>query len=223
METFPAFFPLAGKRVVIAGDGEPAEAKARLFAGSPAILTRLRGETAFDSASYLGAQLVFVASFDRAFADRAAAAARSCGAPLNVVDRPELSDFHTPAIVDRGAVVAAIGTTGAAPVLASLLRAELEARIAPGLAPLVKLLAQRRGAIREAFPDLGRRRAFFRAVLSGGVGEAAARDAGHASTLLDQAIADAAPPSGRVSFILTPDHEDLISVRAVRALSPPMW
>ena len=31
METFPAFFPLKGARVVIAGEGPPAEAKARLF------------------------------------------------------------------------------------------------------------------------------------------------------------------------------------------------
>ena len=34
MDSFPAFFPLRGKRVVIAGDGEPAEAKARLLAGA---------------------------------------------------------------------------------------------------------------------------------------------------------------------------------------------
>ncbi len=219
VETFPAFFPLAGKRVVIAGTGEPAEAKARLFAGSPAALVRLEGEAAFDPAAYAGADLVFVASFDRVFADRAAGAARACGAPLNVVDRPELSDFHTPAIVDRGAVVAAIGTTGVAPVLASLLRSELEARLSPGLAPLSELLGERRAAIRAAFPDLALRRAFFRSVLSTGMTEAAQRSRSEAAARLDAAIGHGAPPGGRVSFVLAPGDADLISVRAVRALA----
>src|SRR5271165_6039883 len=99
MESFPAFFPLRGLRVIIAGDGEGAEAKARLLAGSPAELVRLTGQAALDPAAYAGAGLIFVASYDRAYASAAAAAARQAGAPLNVVDRPELSDFHTPAIV----------------------------------------------------------------------------------------------------------------------------
>ncbi|HWW24364.1 MAG TPA: siroheme synthase, partial [Caulobacter sp.] len=36
MDSFPAYFPLAGRRVVIAGSGEAADNKARLFDGSPA-------------------------------------------------------------------------------------------------------------------------------------------------------------------------------------------
>src|SRR5476649_1791948 len=129
METFPAYYPLKGKRVVIAGEGEPAEAKARLFEGSPAQVLRLTGAAALDPSAYSGANLIFVASFDAAFCEGAARAARAAGVPLNVVDHPELSDFHTPAIVDRGQVVAAVGTAGASPLLASLLRAEVEMRI----------------------------------------------------------------------------------------------
>ena len=34
MHAFPAFFPLAGRTVVVAGEGEAADAKARLFEGS---------------------------------------------------------------------------------------------------------------------------------------------------------------------------------------------
>ena len=71
MDTFPAFFPLAGRRVVIAGEGEPAIAKARLFEGSPAEVVRVGPDAAFDPAAYLGADLVFVASFDRDFQERA--------------------------------------------------------------------------------------------------------------------------------------------------------
>ena len=36
MDAFPAFFPLAGRKIVIAGEGDAADAKARLFDGSPA-------------------------------------------------------------------------------------------------------------------------------------------------------------------------------------------
>ena len=54
MDTFPAFFPLAGRRVVIAGEGEAAEVKARLFEGSPAEVIRLAGEEAFDPQRYAG-------------------------------------------------------------------------------------------------------------------------------------------------------------------------
>ncbi len=50
MNAFPASFPLAGKRVVIAGSGEAAEAKARLFDGSPAQVVRIEGAAAQESA-----------------------------------------------------------------------------------------------------------------------------------------------------------------------------
>ena len=46
MEAFPAFFPLNGARVVIAGDGEGADAKARLLASSPAKVERITGAAA---------------------------------------------------------------------------------------------------------------------------------------------------------------------------------
>ncbi len=220
METFPAFFPLKGKRVVIAGDGEPAAAKMRLLEGAPAEIVRLEGDAALDPAAYHGAALVFVASYDEAFARAAAIAARASGAPLNVVDRPELSDFHTPAIVDRGAVVAAIGTSGAAPLMASLLRAEVETRVSPGLGPLAALLGERREVLRAAFPDLALRRAFLRAILAGPVADAAvAGDVALAGRQLDEAIAGGWSSVGRVTFIQTPAEDDLITMRAVRALN----
>jgi len=220
MDAFPAFYPLKGRRVVIAGEGEAAEAKARLFEGSPAEVVRLGREAALDPSAYAGAGLVFVASYDGQFAKAAAAAARSCGAPLNVVDRPELSDFHTPAIVDRGAVVAAIGTAGSAPMLASLLRSEIETRVPAGAGRIAALLGERREALRAAFPDLAQRRAFLRAVLAGPAGRAAADgDTALAAERLDAALAGGATALGSVSFIVSPEAPDLVSLRSVRALN----
>lgn len=220
MQTFPAFFPLAGRRIVVAGEGEAADAKARLFDGSPAELVRLRGEPALDVASYVGAALAFVADANEAFVQAAAAAARSAHVPVNVVDHPALCDFQTPAIVDRDQVVAAVGTAGAAPVMASLLRAEIEARISPAVGALARLLAERREAIRAAFPDLAARRALFRRILAGPAPRAAeAGDMAGAARAIERALEDNGVSPGRIVFILAPAEPDQLSLRAVRALN----
>lgn len=220
MEAFPAFFPLAGRRVVIAGEGEGADAKARLLAGAPATVARLGGEAALTPAAYRGATLAFVAHADTGFCEAAAAAARAAGVPVNVVDHPEWSDFHTPAIIDRGQVVAAIGTAGSAPIMAALLRAELEARIPPGLGRLAGLFGQLRAETRAAFPDLAQRRVFLRGMLSGAVAEAAdAGDLAGAERLMRAALASGVAPSGRVWLITAPPARDLFSLRAARVLA----
>jgi precorrin-2 dehydrogenase/sirohydrochlorin ferrochelatase len=173
MDSFPAFFPLRDAKVVIAGEGEMANAKARLFAGSPATLARVVGEAAAQPSSYAGARLVFVASEDPAFRRAAAAAARAAGVPVNVVDDPALCDFHTPAVIDRGAVVVAVGTAGAAPLLAAVLRDRLAAYVPPGVERFAALLGKRREAIRAAWPDIAARRAFLLDLLEGPGGQAA--------------------------------------------------
>ena len=55
MDVFPAFFPLKGAVVVIVGDGEGAEAKARLFEGSPAEVRRFSGNATLKPETYEGA------------------------------------------------------------------------------------------------------------------------------------------------------------------------
>ena len=166
MNAFPAFFPLAERVVALTGHGPAAEAKARLFDASPAVLRRISGLEADQPAAYEGAVLAFIA-LQGAAAERAAAAARTAGVPVNVVDRPDLCDFTTPAIVNRGAVVGAIGTSGAAPVLATLLRSELEALWPSDLGRRAELAAQAQGEIRSRLPDLTARRAFLRNLLVG--------------------------------------------------------
>jgi precorrin-2 dehydrogenase/sirohydrochlorin ferrochelatase len=220
MEAFPAFFPLTGRRIVIAGEGEGAEAKARLLASSPATVERIQGEAATHAEAYAGAHLAFVASADAAFCAAAAKAARAGGAVVNVVDHPELCDFHTPAIIDRGQVIAAIGTGGAAPMLAALLRADLEAKIPAALGPLAALLGRHRDEIRAAFPDLAQRRAFLRSVLDGAVARAAETgDLTASDQALLTAIAVGVSPRGCVWLIAAPAARDLLTLRAAKALA----
>jgi precorrin-2 dehydrogenase/sirohydrochlorin ferrochelatase len=220
MEAFPAFFPLKGARVAVAGDGEGAEAKARLLANSPAQLMRLTGPAAMAPDSYAGVKLAFVAGADPAFRAAAAQAARTAGAVVNVVDDPDQSDFHTPAVIDRGSVVAAIGTAGAAPMLAALLRAELEAKISPSLGALAALLGERREMIRAAFPDISDRRAFLRGVLEGPpAAAAAAGDLAAADERLQAAIRAGVQSAGKIWLVDAPPSRDLLSLRAARALA----
>lgn len=220
MEAFPAFFPLAGRTVVIAGAGEPAEAKARLFEGSPAKIVRLEGEAALDAAGYACAALAFVASADDVFAAKAAAAARAAHVPVNVVDRPQLCDFTTPAVIDRGEVVAAIGTGGAAPMLATLLRQDIEARVPEGAGRVAALFRRTQDEVRAALPDIGRRRVFLRAALTGPAAEAAmAGDMARAEALLRAALAADQPLAGAVQYVDGRGPADLLTLRAARALA----
>jgi precorrin-2 dehydrogenase/sirohydrochlorin ferrochelatase len=222
MNAFPAFFPLTGRTVVVVGDGEAAEVKARLFEGSPARVVRLDAAAALDPASYAGAALAFVAGGDEAFLAGASAAARAAGVPVNVVDHPALCDFTTPAVIDRGEVVAAVGTDGASPLLAALLRNDIEARVPPGAGRLAALLRALQDEVRAALPDLAARRGFLRSVLTGPVAEAAlAGETDKAQGLLRAALAAraAAGPAGRICVIAHAAAADLISLRAARRLA----
>ncbi|MFL5297831.1 MAG: NAD(P)-dependent oxidoreductase [Phenylobacterium sp.] len=220
MHAFPAFYPLAGRTVVVAGSGEAADAKVRLFEGSPATLKRLKGEAALDPAAYAGAALAFVASADQAFAEAAVAAARAAHVPVNAVDRPALSDFTTPAVIDRGEVVAAIGTGGASPMLATLLRHDIEARVPEGAGRVAALFAGLQAEVRQALPEPHRRRAFLRAALTGPAAEAAmAGDLPRATALLREALARGEPGAGLVQFIDARGPAETLTLKAARALS----
>ena len=220
MNSFPAYFPLAGKRVLIVGEGEAAEAKARLFAGSPATVERLSSAAGADARAYIGAVLAFVCTPDDLAAEAAARAARAAGVPVNVVDRPQLCDFVTPAVIDRGEVVAAIGTGGAAPILASLLRGDIEARLPEGVGRVAGLLGRMQGEVRAAFPELAQRRAFLRSVLGGPAAEAAlAGDDAKAEGLLREAIGGGLKASGAVRLIDGAGPANLITLRDARALA----
>jgi precorrin-2 dehydrogenase/sirohydrochlorin ferrochelatase len=220
VDAFPAFFPLAGRTVVIAGEGEAAEAKLRLFQGSPAELRRITGAEMVRPESYAGAALAFVATRDEGLAREAAAAARAAHVPVNVVDRAELCDFTTPAVIDRGEVVAAIGTGGASPMLATLLRHDIEARVPEGAGRVAALLRRLQDEVREALPDLGRRRAFLRSLLAGPAAEAAALgEIDRAVALARQALAEDQPLAGAVQYVDARGPAEMLTLKAARALA----
>jgi precorrin-2 dehydrogenase / sirohydrochlorin ferrochelatase len=220
MDAFPAFFALSGRKVVVAGNGDPAEAKARLFTASPAQLVRLDQDQALEPDAFAGALLAFIAG-DETFCMEAAKAARDAGALVNVVDRPAMSDFNTPAVIDRGEVVVAIGTAGAAPMMAALLRSELETRIPQGAGRVAALFKKLQDEVRAAYPDLTARRAFLRQAFASPAAEAAATgDMAMAERLLREALTAPGPgPTGRVRFLRGDIAAERLSLKAARALA----
>jgi uroporphyrin-III C-methyltransferase/precorrin-2 dehydrogenase/sirohydrochlorin ferrochelatase len=239
---FPIFLDLAGARVIVVGGGEAAFAKIRLLQRSRAILTvvdpmplaeiavlaedgrlELR-RRCFVTNDLDGARLCYVALDDVAEAAEVVAEARRRGVLVNAVDRPALCDFTTPAIVERGSIVIAISTGGAAPALARALRARVEAAVPPAYSALAAFCRRWRGRVRQELGDRERRRHFWDAVVAGS--EAAAVLDGNSveaealiADRLGRAQSGDTAPSGRASFIDvgTGDPEQL-TLKALRAV-----
>jgi precorrin-2 dehydrogenase/sirohydrochlorin ferrochelatase len=183
-------------------------------------VVRIDGAAALKPKSYAGAALVFVASDDDAFAEAAVGAARAAHVPVNAVDRPALCDFVTPAVIDRGGVVAAIGTGGASPMLATLLRSDIEARVPEGAGRVAALFAGLQAEVRAALPEPHRRRAFLRAQLNGPAAHAAmAGDLAGATALLREALAADEPGAGLVQFVDARGPAERLTLRAARVLA----
>ena len=174
MQHFPIFLTTQARRVVLSGGADAAEAKLRLLLKTQVAITVFAAEPsevlsgwaaegrinltrrAIRPGDVAGAALFYAADEDAAEDARAAAIARAEGALVNIVDNLQDSDFITPAIVDRDPVTVAIGTEGAAPVLARAIKADLEARLPVTLGALARIGKAFRKAA-EALP-LGRAR-----------------------------------------------------------------
>jgi len=157
--SLPLFMTVAGRPVILLGEGETADAKRRL-------LERAGAHVVGEAAS---AALAIVALDDEDQAVAAVARLRARGVLVNAVDRPALCDFTLPAIIDRDPVLIAIGSGGASAGLAAALRQRLEAILPQHLGKLANALQAARGAIRARFPDgADRRRAIGAALAPGG-------------------------------------------------------
>jgi uroporphyrin-III C-methyltransferase/precorrin-2 dehydrogenase/sirohydrochlorin ferrochelatase len=220
MRGYPIFLNLGGRRVIVLGAGEAADRRAATFESLGASVERIPSASL---AQLQGAALAVAAGAPEAELRAFSAAAQALGIPVNVVDRPELSSFITPAIIDRDPVLIAISSGGAAPVLARMLRARIESLIAPAWGRLAALAGKLQDETRRLLPDVQRRRRLLEQVFAGQVAElvfagqdAAAEDAYRAALA---APGDATPPAGIVHLVgAGPGAADLVSLRALRLL-----
>src|SRR5260370_18887796 len=160
----PLFFDLAGRRVVVVGQGPAADRRAELARSVGAAVFQLEKA---GSADLKGAAAVFVATGDLDSDTGARRAAKTSGVPVNVADRPGLSDFILPAIIDRNEVVVAVSTGGASPSLATLLRARIEALLPERIGALARLAQTFRAQANALILDPARRRTFWRRLVDG--------------------------------------------------------
>jgi len=157
----PVLVALAGRPVVLVGEGEAVDAKRRLLERAGAAVTADEGAP--------GAALAVVALADEGEALAAVARLKARGLLVNAVDRPALCDFTLPAVVDRAPLLVAVATGGASAGMAAAVRQRLEGLLPAGLGGRALDLFAARATLRERFPDGGeRRRALAAAMASGG-------------------------------------------------------
>ncbi len=157
MQQFPIFLNLRGRTVLIVGKGEAADAKARLVTRAGALVV---------SEWQPSVTIAFIALDDDAQAAATAEMLRAKGLLVNVVDRPHLCDFTTPAIIDRAPITIAIGTAGASAGLAKAIRQRIEALLPSRLGELASALFAARARLKNIWPDAADRRRALDAALA---------------------------------------------------------
>ena len=160
MNQLPIFVNLTGRRILLLGRGEMADAKKRLYERAGAVITD------DETADELTLAVVALEDDDEAIA--AVARLKARGLLVNAVDRSELCDYTTPAIIDRDPVLIAIGTGGTSAGLAKALRQRLERLLPASLGTLAVALFRARERIQHTWPDGAVRRKAIDAVLDPG-------------------------------------------------------
>ncbi|WP_415403208.1 siroheme synthase CysG [Tateyamaria sp. SN3-11] len=239
MNHFPIFLNTSGRRIVLSGGGDAALAKLRLLMKTTAHITvfapaaddqikawadagKLRLiARAMEPGDTLCAALFYAADEDEVEDKRTAAIAHADGALVNIVDNLADSQFITPAIVDRDPVTVAIGTEGAAPVLARAIKADLEERLPQGLGTLAAIGKAFRKAA-DALPFGRPRRDFWRDYYFNAGPKAIASGVEAVQPALDTLLADHLMKDarkGHVAFVgAGPGDPELLTLKARRAL-----
>ncbi len=244
MRFLPVFMDVTSGPVALVGSSEHAINKLRLLLAAHATVRWFPGHTDVGdeivqaaagpgrlevdfhdplSANLAGAIAVVSATGD-ARDETISARARAAGIPVNVVDRADLSTFVFPAIVDRGDVVVAIGTSGYAPVLARWLRERIEAIVPARIGDLASLMGRYRSRVAEAKLSLSPR-VFWQKVVDGPIGAAvlagryARAEADLVRSIDNGGGRDPKAATGTVFLVgAGPGDPDLLTLRALQVL-----
>ena len=217
MQHFPIFLDLTGRQVLVLGHGEAATRKAEALRRCGAVVRTADG---FAPALLDGCALAIGADAPEAELVALSDAAQARGIPVNIVDRPALCSYITPSVIDRAPVTIAVSSGGAAPVLARLLRARIEASIAPAFGRLAALADTFKDEIRRRLPDVALRRRVLERALGGRVADLMlAGDEAGAAAEMRRAIEGAPDATGIVYLVgAGPGAADLLTLRAQRLL-----
>ena len=189
MDQLPIFVTLKGQPCLVVGGGAVAERKVRQLLAAGATVTVNSPQLVSDLQELLDTKrihavlrpfdttliethlLVIAATSDRAVNHAIAAAAHKALRLCNVVDDPAHSSFINPSIVDRSPLIVAISSGGQAPVLARMLRQQLERWLPLRLGALADWAGQWRDTIKVRLPDIAARRLFWERAFSGALSD----------------------------------------------------
>lgn len=240
LASLPVFLSLAGKRVVVAGEGAPVVWKAELMAAAGAQVavyapdpdpelealadaypdTIALVRRAWAPEDLEGAAVAIGDMAESAQAEDFAAAARRWGALVNVIDQPAFCAFQFGAIVNRSPVVIGISTDGAAPILAQAIRRRVEAVLPPALPAWAAAAKRFRDRLVDLLPSRADRRAFWERFVDEAF--AAPRDPGpkDLERLAGAVRGDDAPANGGEVVLVGagPGDPELLTLKAVREL-----
>jgi uroporphyrin-III C-methyltransferase/precorrin-2 dehydrogenase/sirohydrochlorin ferrochelatase len=203
LHSLPLFHRLTGQPVIVLGEGEAAEAKRRLLERAGAVIV---------GADDREARLAFVALDEP---EAAAAELKARGLLVNVVDRPELCDFTTPSLLERGPVLVAVSTGGVSAGLAKALRLRLEGLLPASLGALAEGLNAARAAMKVRWPDGKERRRVMDAALAAGGPLDPLAEGSDVATWLDGATGSA---GGTREIVLRSADPDDLTLREARWL-----
>ena len=241
MDALPIFLKLRNTPALVVGGGSVAERKIDLLLRAGAKVTvvapkigsnvaalldqqKLQWIEADFEAAHLNRALIVSAATDNVDVNKAVSdAARQQNLPVNVVDQPDLCTFTVPSIIDRSPVIIAIGTGGASPVLARMLKARLETLIPAAYGRLAGIAREFREQVKAALGSVDSRRGFWESVFQGRVAELVFAGKEHQAReelkAMIQVTEDAEFEKGEVYLVgAGPGDPDLLTFRALRLM-----
>ncbi|MDL2281384.1 bifunctional precorrin-2 dehydrogenase/sirohydrochlorin ferrochelatase [Selenomonadales bacterium OttesenSCG-928-I06] len=182
MKYYPIHLNIAGKNCAVIGGGQVAtrkiklllECDAKIFLFSPTVteyISELAKENLiiWQKHTYMPGDLlkqpfylVICATDDSKVNEKAALEAKSTGALVDVVDKPNLSDFIVPANFSRGDLQITVSTSGKSPALAKSLKNDLKEQYGEEYGIYLELISQIRTELKDTLSTSNDREDFWR-------------------------------------------------------------
>ncbi|MFZ7126130.1 MAG: precorrin-2 dehydrogenase/sirohydrochlorin ferrochelatase family protein [Desulfobacterales bacterium] len=210
MRYYPVNLDVQGQPCLIVGGGRVGERKAtrlvesgaRVTVVSPDLTERLlrmgaKGTVTlhhrrFRETDLDGFFLVFCATDDAGLNQRIGEEARRRGLLCNIADRPDLSRFILPSVVQRGELILTVSTSGQSPAFARTLRKDLEKHLGPEYGRFLELMgAVRRRLLESGHDPEAHRRVFHHLIDQGLLDRVRSGDKPGIDALLTDALGEA--------------------------------
>ena len=164
---YPILLNIQGKKCLIVGGGEVALRKAQMLVEHgatveivsptfcPGLNQLVKDGTIqaihrdYETEDLNDSFLAVAATDDIKTNERIAAEARKIGILVNVVDKPDISDFIVPSYFRRGDIIVAVSTSGRSPALARKIRCELERDFKAEYAQLAVIASDVRNELKQ--------------------------------------------------------------------------